>query len=736
MSETAPQSGNRTVHRTCTLCEACCGLDIDVDGAKIVSVRPDHDDVRSHGFVCPKGIAISAIHDDPDRLRQPMRRMPGGTFEPIGWDEALDLAAERLRGIRAEHGANAVALYTGNPVIHNHGALLVRAGLTAALGTKNSYSAGSQDTSPRFATSNLLYGSSFALPIPDVDRTDYLLCLGANPLISNGSVLTAPNMKKRLRAIRERGGKLVIVDPRQTETARVADEHVPIRPGGDAAFLLAMVGVLIERGRLPHSTLAEVTRGWADVERRIGALGREDLSRSCDVPVATIERLALEFADAPTAAAYSRIGICNNRYGTLATYATDLLNLAAGRLGKVGGAMFTTPAIDTAAFLVRAKQDGYARWRSRVRDLPETLGDLPSACLAEEMETPGPGQIRALVTFAGNPVLTTPNGRRLGDAISKLDFMVAIDLYVNETTRHADLILPPAWTLTEPHIDLFFGAMSARNIARWSPPVVPIGPDEKHDWEIMLALSERLGGGPTGIRPLDRALSAAKNIGQGFDPTHTADLLLRTGPYGDWFLPWSKGLSVKKLKDAPHGIDLGPLEEGVSRRVFHRDKLVHVDAPPLLEALDAFAGEVRTAAPDDQLLLIGRRELRTCNSWMHNVEALVSGRDRCILYVHPEDAERAGIFDGGVARMESRVHAGEVKIRVTDELMPGVVSLPHGWGHAAAAPWQRVAGSHPGISINDWTDDQEVESVVGQSILNGVAVRLGPCAEIAVASHA
>jgi anaerobic selenocysteine-containing dehydrogenase len=706
-----------SVLRNCHLCEACCGLEFQVEGEKILSVRPDANDPFSQGYACPKGIAIADVHHDPDRLRQPMRRTPSGDFEPVSWDAAIAETCARLRDVQKRHGRDAVALYVGNPVVHDHAAALVRTGLMAALGTRNCYSAGSQDTSPRFAASWYLYGSSLATPIPDLLRCDYLLCIGANPVVSNGSLLTAPDVRGKLRALRARGGRLVVVDPRRSETAREADRHVAILPGGDAALLLGMLRALIDEERVDRAAIAAQARGFDPIERRVRALDRAALAASSGLSWETIAELAREFAGARAPVAYSRIGVCNNRHGTLATFATDLLNLATGRLGAVGGSMFTTPAVDASRLSRMPGFDGHGRFRSRVRGLPETLGDLPSACLAEEMETPGDGQVRALVTYAGNPVLSIPNGRRLERAMAGLEFMVSVDLYLNETTRHAHLVLPPAWALTHEHYDLLFAPLALRNFARLSPRVVPPRPGERADWEILLALAEGLGGGMTGTRPLDWLLRVARRLGWRMTPDHMIDLLMRTGSH--------RGLSLAKLRKRAHGVDLGPLEPGVGRRILHRDRRVHVDAEPFVRALDAFAAESAAHAPrEGELLLIGRRELRTNNSWMHNVPALVSGRERCVLLVHPEDAARAGVRDGDTAVLTSRVHRGPVPVRFSDEMRPGVVSLPHGWGHASAAKTLRVAGSRPGVSFNDWSDDATTELVVGQSILNGVPVRL------------
>jgi anaerobic selenocysteine-containing dehydrogenase len=713
-----------TLHRTCTLCEATCGLSFTLEGERIVAVRGDPDDPISKGYLCPKGTAIPEIHDDPDRLRHPLRRTARGRFAPIPWPEALAEAAAGLARVRERDGGDAVAIYWGNPVIHNAGALLVRLGLNRALGTRNVYGAGSQDVSPRFAASYHLYGSSLAIPVPDLDRSDFFLCVGANPVVSNGSVMTAPDLRGRLRELRRRGGKLVVVDPRRTETAREADEHVAIRPGTDAALLLAMAAVVVRRGHASRDANLLEADGWEEIRRRLAALDVEACAHATGIAAERIARMAIEFAERASSVAYSRVGVCNGRFGTLATYATDLLNLVGGRLGVVGGALFPSPAIDLTRVTRRKGQDGHGRWHSRVRGLPETLGELPSAALAEEIETPGAGQIRALLTFAGNPVLSTPNGQRLAAALDRLEFQVAIDLYVNETTRHADLILPPAWSLAEEHIDLLFPLMSVRNAARCSPAIVKKGADELYDWEILLALTRGLGGGPTGMPALDAVLRGAERLGLRWTPAGTIDLLLRSGVHGDRFLPWRRGLSLRKLRAAEHGLDLGPLQPGVRRRVFHGDRRLHLAPAPLMRSWDDLVAALGEVPPPDALLLIGRRELRSNNSWMHNLPSLVSGAERCLLQVHPKDAADRGVADGERVVLESRVHRGEVRVQITEDMLPGVVSLPHGWGHAASAPWQQVAGRRPGVSFNDWSDEAVVEGVVGQSVLNGVPVRM------------
>jgi anaerobic selenocysteine-containing dehydrogenase len=653
----------------------------------------------------------------------PLRRTADGSFVPISWDEAFDLVQRRLQAVRAKGGADAIAVYMGNPIIHNFGAILLRAGLARAVGSRNFFGAGSQDTSPRWAVSYLLYGSSLVTPVPDIDRTHYFLCVGANPWISNGSLMTAPDIRRRMRAIRQRGGRIVVIDPRRSETACEADEWIAIRPGGDALLLLAMVKALVDEGKVDEQRLGKLTHGWTEIRSRLAGFAPERVAARIGIDADTIRRLAREFADAPTSVVYSRVGACNNRFGTIATWATDLLNLVAGRMGEVGGAMFPTPAVNISA-ITPYFNDGYARWQSRVRKLPETFGELPTSVLAEEIETPGPGQVRALITYAGNPVLSTPNSQRLARALPRLDFMVSVDLYVNETTRHADVILPPCWTMAEDHFDVFLANFAVRNVARWCPALFKRGAEERADWEILLELAERLGGGASGIAIVDKALRLARNLGLRWTPRSSLDVLLRLGPHGDRYLPWSRGLSLKRLAASVHCVDLGALEPGVSRRILHRDRRIRLAPEPILSALAELT--TKAAVGDGGLLLIGRRDLRSSNSWMHNIEALVSGRERCVLFVNPRDAERAGVRDGETAILESRIHRGPIPVHLTDEMMPGVVSLPHGWGHADVGRWQNVAAARAGVSVNDWTDDSDVELVVGQSILNGVPVQLRP----------
>lgn len=701
-----------------------CGLRIEVEYNTILSVRPDKEDVFSRGYACPKGLFIHKLEEDPDRLRMPVTKNKTGMFEKTDWQQAFDLAEHTLEKIRAQYGDDSIAFYQGNPSGHQHGTVLTTTGLIKALNTRNSYNASSQDTNPRFAVSYYLYGASLAIPIPDIDRTSFFLCMGANPLVSNGSLMTAPDMRRRMKKVQARGGRVVVVDPCYSETAKKADEYIPIRPGGDAALLLSMLRVLQKNGLIHEDYLARISTGWHEISSLLPNFGPKAAARVCGVSEDVIERLAISFAESEAAVCYTRLGVCLNEYSTLATWTGDLLNIVTGNLGREGGAMFPKPPIDLIAMGTKQGNEGIGRWHSRVRGLPEVMGVLPSTALAEEIETRGKGQIRALVVLMGNPVLSVPNGRRLAKAFQSLDFMVSIDFYINETSKYADVILPPAGALTQDYFPIMYPLWSVRNMARWSPAVLNLLAEERGAWEIVLELSERLGGGATGNYLLDRIIKYGRRLGLRWHPTVMADMLLRLGPYGDRFMPFSSGLNMKKIKEAPHGIDLGALEPGFEKRIFHKDKKLHLAPDRIIDAYRTYAETINSDITNNGLVLIGRRELRSNNSWMHNIPELITGRDRCILWVNPEDAAARHMAEGDRVTLRSRVNSARVPIHITDDIRPGVVSLPHGYGHNGLSLWQKVAAARPGISINDWTDDGPFDEVTAQSILNGVPVEL------------
>jgi len=710
-----------TVHfRTCNVCEAMCGMRVAVEDNRVVDIRGDRDDVFSRGHICPKGPAMRELQEDPDRLRFPMRRTPAG-FVRVSWDEALGEAAERLAALQREHGPEAVGMYLGNPSAHGHGAILGANLLGMALGTKNRFDSNSQDANPRIFAALEMFGEATSLTIPDIDRTEYFLVFGANPAASGGSIMTLGDVRGRLSGVRERGGRFVLFDPRKTETAAYADEHHFIRPGSDAALMLGLLHVIFAEDLHDPRAIATIADGLPELRAVAARFSPERVAGPTGVPALDIRRIAREFARAPRAVAYGRMGVSTSAFGPLGSFLVDALNIVTGHFDRPGGAMFTTPATDVVRVARLLGMGGHGRFRSRVRGLPEVGGNLPATTMAEEMETPGPGQMRGFVVVAGNPVLSVPNGERIARALSKLDFMVAVDIYLNETTRHAHLVLPPRYALERSHYDLLFHTLAVRNTAKWSAPVIEAPPDTFDDAEILVGLAARLLGKRLSPSPLGAAAERLVGLLNKLGADGLLDVMLRVGPYGDKFNPFSKGLNLERLKKAKHGVDLGPLRPMFRERVRTETGKVRL-APPAILAdvprLDRFL----TEAGAEGLVLIGRRHMRNNNSWMQNIPSLVKGPDRSTLLVHPTDAARLGLASGARVRVRSRVGEVVVGMTVTEDVMPGVVSLPHGHGHAAAADTMRVAAGVPGANANAITDDLYVEPLTGTAILNGVPV--------------
>jgi anaerobic selenocysteine-containing dehydrogenase len=704
-------------YRTCTLCEAICGVVIETDGGVITSIRGDREDPFSRGHICPKAAALKDLHEDPDRLRRPLRR-DGAGWKEIGWDEAFDEVARRLQEVQRAHGRGAVGVYQGNPTVHNYGTMLFAPELVRSLRTKSRFSATSVDQLPHMLASLLMFGHQLLIPIPDIDRTGYLLVLGANPAVSNGSLMTAPDVARRIEAIRARGGKVVVLDPRRTETAALADEHHFIRPGADALFLLAVLHTLFAEGRVKLGRARDLATGVDAIRALAQPFPPERVAAAVGIEGGVIRGLARAFSDAEAAVCYGRVGVSTQDHGAVACWLVNVLNVVTGNLDRPGGAMFTLPAVDAVGAARRFGGAGhFGAWKSRVRGLPEFGGELPVAVLAEEIETPGPGQLRALVTSAGNPVLSTPNGERLDRALASLEFMVSIDFYLNETTRHAHVILPPTGPLEHDHYDLIFHVLAIRNTAKYSPPLVERPADARHDWEIYSELTSRLSSGTRWQRLKARAqVAALRRLG----PRGMLDLALRFGPRGDG----RKALRLRDLEAAPHGIDLGALTPLLPGRLQTRDGKIAL-APEALVA-DVKRLEDRLVAAvaggGGALELIGRRELRSNNSWMHNSQRLVKGPERCTLLMHPTDAAARALADGALVRVTSRVGAVTAPVKISDEVMPGVVSLPHGWGHGRAGVRLAVASARPGASLNDLTDDQRVDTLTGNASFSGVPV--------------
>src|SRR5215218_8958993 len=735
-----------THYRTCPFCEATCGLEIETEGREVVSVRGDADDVFSRGFICPKAYGVKQLHEDPDRLTTPLVRRDDELVEAT-WDEAFEEIDRRLSPIIAAHGKNAVAVYLGNPNAHNLSAITHGPAWLRVLGTQNLYSASTVDQMPKQVSAGHMFGTMLSVPIPDVDRCDHLLLLGANPLVSNGSLLTAPNMRGRLRAIRERGGKVVVIDPRRTRTAEEASEHHFIRPGTDALLLAAIACTILEEGLDDPGQLAGHVNGLDEVRALVRDFPPEAVAGACGIEAGEIRRMARELAAAERGAVYARIGTCTQEFGTHASWLVDVLNVLTGNLDREGGGMFTRAAAGqkNSSWGGAGRAPSFGRWKSRVRGLPELYGELPVSVLAEEIETPGEGQVHALITVAGNPILSTPNSGRLESAVEGLDFMVSIDIYVNETTRHADVILPAPEPLEKAHYDLAFYQLSTRNIANYSPPVFEReGPAE---WEVFMRLAGVIAGqGPNAdvelfddmvIQTLIQRESgnpaspiAGRDPAELLEaleprrgPERVLDFMLRSGPYGDGFGSDPEGLTLDWLEQNPHGIDLGPLQPRLPDVLRTTSGKVELAPEPIIADLD----RLRAAMARERnggMVLIGRRQLRSNNSWMHNLPALVKGKERCTLHIHPDDAERLGLADGESARISSAAGSVDAPVETTEDIMPGVVSIPHGWGHDAAGVRMGVAAAHAGVNSNVLADESMVEPLSGNALLNGIPVEV------------
>jgi anaerobic selenocysteine-containing dehydrogenase len=719
--------------RTCPLCEATCGLEIEVkDDGAVGRIRGDRDDVFSHGFICPKGSTLKQLYEDPDRLRTPLVRGEDGELHPATWDEAFAEVERRLLPIREEHGNDAVGIYLGNPSVHSLGLSLYVPMLVRSLRTTNVYSASTVDQRPKEISSGLLFGTSISFAVPDLDRTSYLLMLGANPFESNGSLATAPDWPGRLQGIVDRGGSVVVVDPKRTKTADMATEHVPVRPGADALLLMAMVHVLFEDGLVDLGRLADLIVGVDEVQQAAADFTPEAVARMAGIDAATIRRLAHELAAADKAVVYGRIGTCTQEFGTLASWLVDVLNILTGNLDEPGGAMFAKPAsggATTHGTPGKGRGIRLGRRSSRVRGLPESFGEFPVICLAEEIDTPGEGQVRALVTVAGNPALSAPNSDRLQRALGQLEFMVSVDPYLNETTRHADVILPAPSPLTKSHYDIAFYQFSLRNVANYSPPVLPLEDGAYEEWKTLARLALIVQGMGSTADPSVVDDFAIQSMAQraGLDPDETfallaprvgpermLDLMLRTGPYD---------LTLDQLLDAPHGIDLGPLEPRLPDALRTASGKIELAAEPFLGDVPRLRAALDRSV-NGGFVLIGRRHVRSNNSWMHNVNVLMKGKPRCTLQIHPADAERLGIAE--TAKVSSRTGAVVVPVEVTDAVMRGVVSLPHGWGHDLDGVQMDVARANAGVNSNLLADEELFDPLSGNAVLNGIPVEVAP----------
>ncbi|MCW7466735.1 molybdopterin-dependent oxidoreductase [Leptospira levettii] len=712
---------DQTHYRSCNLCEAMCGLQIEVKNGTIQNFKGDILDQFSRGHICPKGPELKSLYEDPDRIKFPIKRTNSG-WEKVSWVEALSDIAIQIVDLQTKYGNDVVAIYNGNPNVHNYGSMLYGQRFTSRIKTKNNFSATSVDQLPHQLLSYLMFGHQLLVPIPDIDRTTYFLILGGNPFASNGSLMTVPDVKKRLKAIQDRGGKYVVIDPRKTETAEHANEHIFIKPGTDVFFLLSLLNVIFEKKRnKPNSLVNE--EDLNSIQRLTNEFHPTVVSKITGIPMDTIERIAMEFVNAPSAVCYGRVGVSTQEFGALCQWLINVINIVTGNLDKEGGAMFTLPAVDLVGegSTMRSSPGSFNTYQSRVRKLPEFNDELPVSALAEEILTDGEGQIRVLATSAGNPVLSTPNGSKLEKALSQLDLMISFDFYLNETTKHAHYILPPTSTLEHDHYDLIFNVFAVRNTSRYNQPLFQPEEGMLHDWEIFSDLTKRIELVRSG-KELPSELIRTK-----LTPASIIDHALKSGPYGSKHNTEIQ-MSLELLKNSPHGIDLGPLKKSFPERLYTKDKKIQL-FPTLLQndiprLKTKFNEHLNSGHSNFPYLLIGRRHLRNNNSWMHNLPKLMTGKPRCTMMVHPDDASLLGISNHEEVIVESKVGKLRIPVEITDELMKGVVSIPHGFGHNRSGTNQKVATQFSGVSINDLTDDQSIDEFSGNAAFSGIQVKI------------
>jgi anaerobic selenocysteine-containing dehydrogenase len=697
-----------------------CGLTIELADDETMTIRGNKDDVFSQGAFCPKSQGLKDLWKDPDRLRGPLKKV-NGRFEPIAWDKAFQEIADRINALQRKYGRSSIATYAGNPNTHHAGNLLVLPLFLKGIRSHNKFSATSVDQLPHMLASYLMFGHQLLLPIADVDHARYMLMFGANPAVSNGSILSSAGLSTRLKAIQHRNGKVVLFDPRYTETASLVSEHYFIRPGTDAFLLAALVKEIFARKMVKPGRLASMIKGLDQLEPLFKDIDLDQVSTITGVKREVIEQVAQDLQSYEPALCYGRMGVSTQAYGAICQWLINLINILTGNFDKKGSVLFTNPAVDVVGFATRVGSRGsFRRRRSRVHQLPEFGGEMPVATLADEILTPGEGQVKALITIAGNPVISTPNGRKLEKALDQLELQVAIDFYQNETTALADYILPPTSSLEQSHYDLIFNALAARNIARFSPAVVKAPKGSYEDWEILLELWARIGYKDSVI---DRSKKfVIKKSIQAFGMERIVDLGLRAGPYR------KTGLTLKKLKESPDGVDLGPLQPSLPQKLCTKDKKIDLCPAPMLEAFQTFrrdpAWERTQQDETDELFLIGRRNLKSNNSWMHNLPSLARSKNQCYLIMNKEDATRRNIADGSQVQVTSAVGSIEIPVMLSDRIMPGVVSIPHGWGHGRKQVKLAIAAKSPGVSLNDIMDDRQVDPFSGNAILNGQRVRV------------
>ncbi len=702
-------------YRTCHLCEAMCGLQIELDRGEVLSIKGHKEDIYSRGHICPKGVALKELHTDKDRLKEPIKRTANG-WKKITWEEAYDTVEREMKKIRKQHGNNAIATYTGNPTVHNAGTALTLYDTINAINTKNRYASHSMDSVPVFVVNQLMYGHAMLSPVPDIEKLDYFLIIGANPIASNGSFMSTPDIRGKLKAIQDRGGKVVVLDPRFTETAKKASEHYFISPESDVLLLLAITNEIFKRKAVVSSRVLDFSDHLDQLKQLVEGYTISSIAPNTGITAEQINHIVDDLLAHDNSVLYGRLGINTQSHGTLCQWLINCINILLGKMDEPGGLMFTLPAIDYVKLM--AHESKMFRYKSRVRQYQEIVGEFPTATLAEEILTEGEGQVKALLTIAGNPARSAPNSALMEEALGALDFMVAVDMYINETTKYANIILPPAVGLETMHYSFVLHIIATRNTTKFSPAPIPISDKQRYDWQILGELQRRLFSG--------NSLQKIKNnINSRIHPRTKLDMALKTGPYGVLGGRFMKkdGLSLKRLLEKKEGIELSPLKPVFPERLFTENKRVDLVPSQMAEELrklpDWFSAQEAEQFP---FKLIGRRHLRSNNSWMHNLPMLAGGSRRCTAMIHPDDAEDLGIVDGEKILVSSPIGSINIVAEVTDHVARGVVCIPHGWGHESQGVGLQVARQEAGINVNDIVDHRRVDPLSYNAAFSGQLV--------------
>lgn len=726
-----------TLHRrTCPLCEGMCGITVTREGNRVTAIRPDKDNVWSRGHMCPKGTTLGELHDDPDRIRVPMIR-EGERWREASWDEAFAQIETLVAETRARRGEARIASYTGNMSGKGYDAGRYMMLLHGLARFAQSYSSSTVDQQPKNVSAFLMYGNMWKIPIPDVDQTDLLVVIGGNPAESKGSLFSHRDVMGAIRSLRARGGKVIVIDPVQTRTAEAADAWIPIRPGADAALLLGVLHVLFAEDRVTLGALDGLVEGM-DVLRDVASrFAPERVAAFCGIEASAIRELAHAISDAPRAAIYGRIGTCTQSFGTLASWLVDALAIATGNMDRVGGLMWSTQVAPHLDLMPPYPATGSVMGpASRVRGVASVLGQYPSSCLAEEIDTEGPGQIHGLVSLGANPVLSAPGSERLDAALAGLDVMVSLDIYVNETTRHAHVILPSPSLLSQAHWDMWAWPWALTSGGHYSPPLFE-DTDRPQEWEVMIRLGAILGGhrdpdlaalddnyfgGMCDAVGIDRAVAFEALPDHGSE--RILDLCIRTGPFGDRFGANPDGLTLAHFKAEPGGMLFGPARPQGRAAISTPSGKIEIAHTHFLQDLVRLEDALTHAVPE--LVLVSRRQLRSLNSWMHNIGSLVSGKPRCTLQIHENDAARLGIRPGQDVRITSQAGSIVAPAEITRKIRPGVVSLPHGWGHEPQDIRLDVAKRHQGSNFNALAPANMIDPASGNAVVNGIPVDVLP----------